>query len=259
MSEKFCLRWNDFHSNVSKSFSRLRNEESFYDLTLVSDDQKLVPAHKLILSSCSEYFRNILQQYKHPITLLCLEGITFSDLNKVMDYIYHGEVNIYQEDLERFLKIAERLRLEGLMRGDFQFQNIQQPDETELIYHNTNQIKAETFLERKQNEQDNILENFDDNESFVSHNQNNKIIVHTEVFTDIEELDAKIMEHVEKTVDGKWMCNICERKMKARAHVKEHIETHIDGLSFPCQQCSFVARSRHSFRDHIRRSKHLPK
>ena len=136
MSEKFCLRWNDFHSNVSKSFSRLRNEESFYDLTLVSDDQKLVPAHKLILSSCSEYFRNILQQYKHPITLLCLEGITFSDLNKVMDYIYHGEVNIYQEDLERFLKISERLRLEGLMGGDFQFQNIQQPDDKEPVNRN---------------------------------------------------------------------------------------------------------------------------
>ena len=43
------------------------------------------------------------------------------------------------------------------------------------------------------------------------------------------------MEHVEKTADGKWMCNICERKMRTRAYVKEHVETHIVGLSFPCQ------------------------
>ena len=42
MSEKFCLKWNDFHTNVSKSFSRLRNENDFYDVTLVSDDQKQV-------------------------------------------------------------------------------------------------------------------------------------------------------------------------------------------------------------------------
>ena len=63
MSEKFCLRYNDFQSNVSKSFSTLRNEDLYYDVTLVSDDQKQVPAHKLILSACSEYFRNILKQY----------------------------------------------------------------------------------------------------------------------------------------------------------------------------------------------------
>ena len=88
MSEKFCLKWNDFQSNVSKSYGRLRNENEFYDVTLVSDDQKQVSAHKLILSSCSEYFRNILKQNKHQNPLLCLDGITFNDLNSVMDYIY---------------------------------------------------------------------------------------------------------------------------------------------------------------------------
>ena len=42
MSEKFCLKWNDFHTNVSKTFGILRNEDAFYDVTLVSDDQKQV-------------------------------------------------------------------------------------------------------------------------------------------------------------------------------------------------------------------------
>ena len=36
MSEKFSLKWNDFHSNVSKTFSALRTEEDFQDVTLVS-------------------------------------------------------------------------------------------------------------------------------------------------------------------------------------------------------------------------------
>ena len=156
MSEKFCLKWNDFHSNVSKSFSRLRHENEFYDVTLVSDDQKQMSAHKLILSSCSEYFRNILKQNNHQNPLLCLDGITFSDLNSVMDYIYHGKVNIYQEDLERFLKIAERLRLEGLMGGD-DLKNIQQKDDNELIYHNTTQTKAEIFDDANERVQENIL------------------------------------------------------------------------------------------------------
>ena len=49
MSEKFSLKWNDFHSNVSKSFSLLRNEDYLHDVTLVSDDHKKVSAHKLVL------------------------------------------------------------------------------------------------------------------------------------------------------------------------------------------------------------------
>ena len=51
--EKFSLKWNDFHSNVSKSFQSLRNKEDFSDVTLVGDDFKQIAAHKIILSSCS--------------------------------------------------------------------------------------------------------------------------------------------------------------------------------------------------------------
>ena len=68
MSEKFCLKWNDFDSNVCKSFGILRNEEYLQDVTLVSDDHKKVVAHKLVLSACSEYFRDIFKNnpHKHP-------------------------------------------------------------------------------------------------------------------------------------------------------------------------------------------------
>ena len=57
MSEKFCMKWNDFHSNVSKSFGVFRNEEYLHDVTLVSDDQLQVSAHKLVLSASSQYFK----------------------------------------------------------------------------------------------------------------------------------------------------------------------------------------------------------
>ena len=36
----FSLKRNDFQSNVSKTFSLLRSEEDFFDVSLVSDDQK---------------------------------------------------------------------------------------------------------------------------------------------------------------------------------------------------------------------------
>ena len=117
MSEKFCLKWNDFNSNVSKSFGLFRNEDYLHDVTLVSDDHKQVSAHKLVLSASSEYFKDIFQQNSRPNThpLLCLDGISSHDLNNIMDYIYIGEVQIFQENQDRFLNIAQRLKLEGLM------------------------------------------------------------------------------------------------------------------------------------------------
>ena len=114
--EKFSIKWNDFLSNVSKSFNNLRNREDFSDVTLVGDDFKQIAAHKIILSSCSMYFNNILKNFanlKHPI--LCLEGMSFEDIEKVMDYIYNGELKIYQDNIDRFLVVGQRLGLEGLI------------------------------------------------------------------------------------------------------------------------------------------------
>ena len=86
MLEKFNLRWNDFHENVSKCFGVFRNEDYLHDVTLVSDDHLQISAHKLVLSACSEYFKNIFKNhYHHP--LVCLSGISSEDLNNVVDYM----------------------------------------------------------------------------------------------------------------------------------------------------------------------------
>ena len=118
MAEKFCLKWNDFNSNVSKSFGLFRNEAYLHDVTLVSDDHKTVSAHKLVLSACSEYFRDIFKNNSHSHPLLCLDGISTEDLRNIMEYMYNGEVNIFQDKLDRFLGVAQRFKLEGLIGGD---------------------------------------------------------------------------------------------------------------------------------------------
>ena len=118
--EKFSLKWDDFSTNVTKSFQSLRYENDFFDITLIGDDYKHVTAHKLVLSSCSEYFKNVFtnnKKYFESKAMICLEGLNQADLNNVLDYIYQGEVQIHQHDLDRFLGIAERLKLEGLMGG----------------------------------------------------------------------------------------------------------------------------------------------
>ena len=101
MTEKFCLKWNDFNSNISKSFGIFRNAKYLHDVTLVSDDHKKVEAHKLVLSTSSEYLREIFENNQHPHPLICFDSISSDDLKNIMDYIYNGKVQIYQEDLDK--------------------------------------------------------------------------------------------------------------------------------------------------------------
>ena len=85
--EKFSLNWNDFTSNVTKSFQSLRKEEDFFDVTLVGDDFKHVTAHKLVLSSCSEYFKKVFsnnKKYVQSQAMICLEGLNYDDLNNIV-------------------------------------------------------------------------------------------------------------------------------------------------------------------------------
>ena len=187
MSEKYSVKWNDFQVNVSKSYRMLRDEDEFCDVTLVSEDQRQISAHKVVLSAVSEYFKNVLKLNKHPNPLLCLEGISSSEIENVLDYAYHGEVSICQNDLDRFLAIAERFKLEGLIADENNSQSI------EVNLGNLVDVKQEVI----------------ESEDQVSTAENMKIIVSPDEFSNMEELDAKILQYMGKDdKDGKkWKCN----------------------------------------------------
>jgi len=116
-SEKFCLRWNDFESNISSSFRELRDDKELLDVSLACDDSTVVQAHKVILSACSTFFRSVLQKHPHQHPLLYLRGVKYVDLVAVLDFMYHGEVNVKQEELNSFLAVAEDLNVKGLTQN----------------------------------------------------------------------------------------------------------------------------------------------
>ena len=115
-NEKFCLKWNDFEHNVSSSFNDIREEKDFFDVTLVCDNNQ-IEAHKVIIGACSPFFRTILRRNPHQHPLLYLKGVLYDDLVSVLNFMYRGEVNIAQEDLNNFLAVAEDLRVKGLTQN----------------------------------------------------------------------------------------------------------------------------------------------
>jgi len=116
-TEKFCLRWNDFETNISVAFRELREEKDFFDVTLACDDSQ-IQAHKVILSACSPFFRNVLRRNPHQHPLLYLKGVKYKELLSVLNFMYMGEVNVAQEELNSFLSVAEDLRVKGLTQNN---------------------------------------------------------------------------------------------------------------------------------------------
>ena len=245
MSEKFCLKWNDFNSNVSKSFGLLRNEEYLHDVTLVSDDNKQVSAHKLVLSACSEYFKNIFRNnHKHQHPLLCLDGLSSTDLTNVLDYIYNGEVQIYQDNLDRFLAVAQKFKLEGLLGGEDQSEEIAYNDTTSNVKEEDCIQNYESYVmpvqlekERKTKPRDQVQKV----DGTISLNTNGN---------ELNDIDEKLMEHVARLPNKTLQCKICGKTASQLSNIKNHIETHVEGLSFPCPVCGKTFRSRHTMRSH---------
>ncbi|XP_076055827.1 uncharacterized protein LOC143033965 isoform X12 [Oratosquilla oratoria] len=115
--QQFCLRWNNFHTNITSAFESLRDDEDFVDITLACEGRQ-IKAHKMVLSACSPYFRSLLKgnPCQHPIVFL--KDVTFANLSSILDFMYHGEVNVSHNELATFLKTAEALKVRGLAEDE---------------------------------------------------------------------------------------------------------------------------------------------
>ena len=98
--EKLCLKWNDFQENAISAFGTLREDREFADVTLACEDGQQVVAHKVILASFSPFFLNLLRSNKHPHPLIYMRGIKSEDLGTLVDFLYFGEADVYQDKVE---------------------------------------------------------------------------------------------------------------------------------------------------------------
>merc|ERR1711923_478945 len=87
---KYNLKWQDFRSTVSQSFGLLRKERQMCDVTLVSEDEVHITAHKVVLSACSKFFKSLIGKMNNPNPLIYLGGVDAKNLNYILDYIYVG-------------------------------------------------------------------------------------------------------------------------------------------------------------------------
>jgi hypothetical protein len=112
-TENFTFVWKEFPQNTATTLFQSLSDEIFSDVTLACDDEE-IKAHKLILSSNSLVFRNILQKNTDRRPIIYLRGVKIEELRLIINFIYQGEISVPKYLVKNFLALAEDLKVLGL-------------------------------------------------------------------------------------------------------------------------------------------------
>ena len=270
MSQQICVQWNDFKGNVKNVFGRLRDDKEFADVTLACEDGQQMEAHKVILAASSPFFEKMLTKNKHPRPLIYFKGIHAQDLMAILDFLYFGEANIFQENLDSFLAFAEQLNLEGLVGPSssdmFEEEKYENPKPV-------NKVKESCSIETTYKDDINSdqllnvpikLQNVPRTLPNVSGTLQN-VSGTVPISDDLRALDEKVKSMMEKSqnmisngrkADGTSLqtrasiCKVCGKEDKA-INLVGHIESnHLVGISIPCDCCDKTFGTRQNLRIH---------
>ena len=183
-----------------------------------------------------------------------MRGMKSRDLTAIVDFIYLGESNVFQDQLDSFLALAEELQLKGL-DGSSEEKAPEYPRESFI------QMENKADLNQKQNIPERKIPNvkFD----YEANTFGGTVMTYQQKLklNSIVEPDtmAKIESMIEKQAGG-YHCNNCGYITKQLSNMREHVEKHIEGVEYPCNLCNRIMRSSASLRDHKRRyCKYQPK
>ena len=244
-SEKFCLKWNDFQENVGAAFRSMREDQYFADVILACEDGRQVEAHKVILAASSPFFGNLLKNIKHPHPLIYMRGMNFEELSAILDFLYHGEANIFQDSLDAFLKIAEELKLKGLTGKENKDE-----DKEEIIP----QEKSPNVLKDEIETANDSMEVAREASRYILYAGTVAVPIGAP-FKALADLDEQIKSLMGKTSLGQGqgharICTVCGKEGNQR-NIMDHIEAnHIEGVCHSCTLCQKTFRSRPSLRMH---------
>lgn len=274
-SEKFCLRWNDFETNINEAFRDLRDSKDFLDVTLVCEDEQ-IQAHKVILSACSSFFHSILRRNTHQHPLIYMKGIKFSDLQSVLSFMYQGEVSVAQEDLNSFLFVAEDLRVKGLTQNQQSKRNVMESTTKRNIskLHSASSQPGLQGEQKKQMLSKNPLAEGDT----TNHSEDDEIEEVMPVKTEPEDSPMPAQDtftpghasHALTTTDDATEYQDEDyaefpqyqhtlQDMQNSSCTRNHVESNHfpDIFSYPCDQCELVFTTKTNFNMH-RSRKHKP-
>ena len=138
-----------------------------------------------------------------------MRGVKSEVLSAILDFLYFGETNIFQEHLNSFLALADELHLKGLMGAN------NEKTMTNSGSQETDGLKKERTF---QNEEASVLKTPIRSKSNVEkHKMTRKTFSGTVALTsdhsvDLQGLDVQLDTMMEKTPGKLYRCKVCGKE-----------------------------------------------
>ena len=248
------VNWNDFQPHLIASQHDLFEDTHFADVTLVSDDEKQLKAHKVILSACSSFFRNMLISNPHVHPMIFMKGIKHKQLKALLQFMYCGEARIFDDQIDEFIAMAQDLKVKELSSKvaldtpDDIADNIEvvDPLSNSPVDEDQSEVLADSKLCKTSDES--VLKRS------VVHENQEKVLDSDEYYSKEHKTSLTSTEETPKTeitsVNGLFNCNLCHTVLSSRGCLKMHMQSIHEGIRYPCDQCDYKASKLGNLRRH---------
>ena len=252
---------------------------NFTDVTLVSGDGKYFRAHKIVLSTASEFLRDVLHLQYPQEPMISFPSIKQENLKALLDYMYLGYASVSYQNAEAFTEFALDMKLSGLantailtpienlMNNDtihqtdtisdtVEFEEKQNTEKKMEVFDNTKidsgRLSPKMYCKETKPIMKNIQEEFgrskekkDAIETFLVHstgeNSRKSGMLPMNKFIDLNRRNKSGRKILQ--------CGLCDYK-NVKFKLKEHIDFKHEGKSFTCDVCDYKAELKHSMIEH---------
>ena len=164
-------------------------------------------------------------------------GVKSKALEYILDFIYSGQVEIFQNHLNDFLELGQDLKLKGIIN--------------------------ESFVDGKKDTEQNIIKSADENtsgpitENVLTTLKNEaadySLAYNNTDYNEDEDFESTINGMIEK-VGTMWHCKVCGKEYipKNKSSLKHHVETkHVTGFTHTCKICQKKLSTKASLQKHM--------
>ena len=278
MMESLNLNWNAFPKHLKLMSKELYEEEKYFDVTLVSDDQYQFKAHKIILSACSRVFRNIIDCNPTQSSLIYLRGVQSQELEPILQFMYLGEGKLSYGRMEEFLKVAKDLQVKEIdinaeseieeVNADKKKETIGEVPEEEMTGDETQpKIHKFTWSGDYPGRDEMSQEISHEETTFVSENcdlKENELEDVSNVASDYfqtqlgTKLELKFPASKKQGIQ-KLQCSQCDYQTVMKENMKSHVQGQHEGIKYPCTECPFTAAQLTNLRKHMLAKHDVPR
>ena len=252
--QKYDVNWHTYSDHLQGILQQMLLSNEFTDVTLVTDDDKQIQAHRNILSACSPVFKKILQSCNtNNHTVIYLRGIRNSEMESLMQFIYMGKTSIYQDRVKEFLMVGNDLEIKDLRK------NVE--NDNKVPSSNTNSVM--TNCKTDVNDDKDVLSSNETNEEMTNVETNDDDVCLKRSFEDDylsnvnltgdEKENTNFACKPENKIlnDSSWQCPHCIKSFSDRLTLHSHQKHKHKGLNYFCHRCEFECKDVPKLISHI--------